>query len=423
MIAAIPGIPYQKVVNAALRKEFGDTVTFKQLAAFGEQHGYMPYYIRQDKDYRAERGVYTIPATDAPLSKFGPLSDSMPFESPVVEDDDTGEPVMSDAEIYGKPKKVARPAFVHKENMTVSEIQARIDKLVDEASLMSVVPDKNPAFVPFGDYEMEKRVIESGNFFPVFVSGLSGNGKTIFPEQACAELGREFINIDITNETDEDDLIGGFRLRNGETVFELGPAPVAMLRGALLVLNELDLGSAKIMCMQRVLEGKPLVVKKLGIIIKPVKGFNVFATANTKGRGDDRGRFIGTGLLNEAFLERFPVTIEQEYPPIEIEAKILAKTYQSLGGVLKATPMTFFDTLAKWADTIRKSYQAGGCEDLISTRRLCHIVKAYKIFGNQDMALTYCIQRFDGKVRDSFVDLYNKICPAKANQPTNVGTL
>lgn len=414
MIAAIPGTPYQKVVNAVLRNEFGATVTHKQLAAFGTLRGYMPYYIRQDKDYRTERGVYAIPADDAPLSKYGPLSDLAPADT---------ESFARCVVAQDEPSGNTRPAFVHTENMTVSEIQKRLDTLVDEASLMSVVPDKNPAFVPFGDYDMEKLVIESGIFFPVFVSGLSGNGKTIFPEQACAELNREFINIDITNETDEDDLVGGFRLRNGETVFELGPAPVAMLRGALLVLNELDLGSPKIMCLQRVLEGKPLVIKKLGIIIKPKAGFNVFATANTKGRGDDRGRFIGTGLLNEAFLERFPVTIEQEYPSVDIETKILAKTYQSLGGVLKATPMTFFDTLAKWADAIRKSYQAGACEDLISTRRLCHIVKAYKIFGDQDKALTYCIQRFDGKVRDSFVDLYNKICPAKANQPTNVGSL
>jgi hypothetical protein len=427
-IVAIEGVPFQKQVNAMLRAKFGATCTYKDLEAFREETGYMPFYIRKDATYRASRGTYNIPDDDAPLSKHGPQSDAVPVLNDVddelvqvdsavavIEDDDEVEPSIH-------PE---RPAFRAEDlkSLTLTDIEQRIEALVAEASLMSIVPDINPAFVPFGDYEMEKEVIASKIFFPMFKSGLSGNGKTMFPEQACAELNREFINIDITCETDEDDLIGGFRLRNGETYFELGPVLVAMLRGALLVCNELDLGSSKIMCMQRVLEGKPVVVKKLGIVIKPKEGFNVIATANTKGRGDDRGRFIGTGLLNEAFLERFPITIEQEYPPIDIETKILAQTYQALGGQLKATPATFFNTLAKWADAIRKSYEAGGCEDLISTRRLCHIVKAYFIFKDQNKALTYCIQRFDSKVRDSFVDFYNKICPAKADQPTNVGSL
>jgi hypothetical protein len=424
-IVAIPGVPLQKQVNAMLRQQFGATCTYKNLTEFHEATGYMATYIRQDPAYKTDtRGVYNIPGDDAPLSRRGP---SRADAAPDVEVDDNTiesvEAVDAAADSVPAPTPVERPSFKHDATMTLTDIEKRIEALVADASAMSVIPDINPAFVPFGDYEMVKRVIESKVFFPVFTSGLSGNGKTMFPEQACAALGREFINIDITCETDEDALMGGFRLRNGETYFELGPVPVAMLRGAILVLNELDLGSNKIMCLQRVLEGKPVVIKQLGIIITPKEGFNAFATANTKGRGDDRGRFIGTGLLNEAFLERFPITVEQEYPSIEIETKILALTYKALGGAMKATPLTFFKTLASWADTIRKSYQAGGCEDLISTRRLCHIVKAYKIFGDQDMALTYCIQRFDGKVRDSFVDLYNKICPAKADQPSNVGTL
>jgi hypothetical protein len=325
-----------------------------------------------------------------------------------------------------KPSNPTALAFKHDKASSASDLEARLRKLAGEASLMSIVPDKNKAFVPFGKYERMKRIVESREFLPVFIAGPTGNGKTTFPEQACAQLGREFINIDITTETDEDDLIGGFRLRNGETYFELGPALVAALRGSVLVLNELDLASPKVMCLQRLLEGKPVVIKKLGIVVKPAPGFTVFATANTKGRGDDSGRYIGTGLLNEAFLRRFKITYEQEYPPVAVEKKILVKTFEQYGGTMNAQILQFFDTLAKWAESIRTSFSKEAVEEQISTRELCSIVHVFKVFGAdrdaQEVALEDCTAHFDGKTRDAFIDLYNKLAP-DTDAPTNVGTL
>ncbi len=317
-------------------------------------------------------------------------------------------------------------SFKHTSDLKSTDLEVRLRKLATEASLLSIVPPKNRAFVPFGKFERIKTIIQSAEFLPVFIAGPTGNGKTTFPEQACSQLGREFINIDITSETDEDDLIGGFRLRNGETYFELGPALVAALRGSVLVLNELDCASPKVMCLQRLLEGKAVVVKKLGISITPAKGFTVFATANTKGRGDDTGRYIGTGLLNEAFLRRFKITYEQEYPPVAVEKKILVKTFESYGGVMNPMILQFFDTLAKWADAIRDSYSKQSVEEQISTRELCSIVHVFKVFGSnedaQAVALEDCTAHFDGKTRDAFIDLYNKLAP-DASAPSNVGTV
>jgi hypothetical protein len=291
------------------------------------------------------------------------------------------------------------------------------------ASGLAVIPAKNPAFVPFGDYDMIASVIESRNFFPVFITGLSGNGKTFGVQQACARLNREFVYCSITTETDEDDLLGGFRLRDGNTVFELGPVPVAMLRGAVILLDEVDKASAKIMCLQAIIDGQPIVIKKLGITIHPAPGFTVFATANTKGRGDETGKFVTSVLLDEAFLERFPITVEQEYPSVTVEKKILAKTFEAVGYEMTPHAVTFFDTLARWAEAIRVTYGEQGIEDVISTRRLCQIVRAYAIFGGDDTkALAYCVNRFDPKVKSAFCDLYNKLAPDAA-APSNVGSL
>jgi hypothetical protein len=302
-------------------------------------------------------------------------------------------------------------------------MMGRLANIAQEASALSTVPDKNPCFVPFGDYDMVRTVIQSRQFFPIFITGLSGYGKTMSVEQACAAEKREYIRANITLETDEDDLLGGFRLKNGSTVFELGPVIVAMLRGAVLLLDEVDLASPKIMCLQPILEGKPITLKKLGITVSPAPGFTVFATANTKGRGSEDGKFIGTGLLNEAFLERFPVTVEQEYPGIVVEKKILAKSFEAMGFKMTEHATTFFDTLSRWAEAIRVTYAEGGIEDLISTRRLVHIVRAYAIFGGDDTkALAFCVNRFDAKVKDAFCDLYNKLAP-DTTAPSNVGSL
>jgi MoxR-like ATPase len=272
---------------------------------------------------------------------------------------------------------------------------------------------------------MVEQVIASGQFFPIYITGPSGNGKTFQVEQACAKLGREYVRCNITMETDEDDLLGGFRLRDGNTVFEPGPAIVAMLRGAILLLDEVDLASAKLLCLQPIMEGKSITLKKLGVTIAPLPGFNVIATANTKGRGDETGNFIGTGLLNEAFLERFPVTVEQEYPSVAVEKKILAKHFVAAGYEMTPHSTTFFDTLARWAEAIRATFAEGGIDGTMSTRRLCHIVKAYAIFSNDPqadaLAIGYCVNRFDAKTKEAFQDLYNKLAPDAAGTPDNAG--
>jgi hypothetical protein len=269
----------------------------------------------------------------------------------------------------------------------------------------NLVPQKDPLFVPFGNFATIKDVLASKLFYPLFITGLSGNGKTFAVEQACAALKREVIRVNFTAETDEDDLIGGFRLVNGETKFFKGPVIKAMERGAVLLLDEIDLGTNKIMCLQSILEGKGYFIKKTGEYIAPAVGFNVVATANTKGKGSSDGRFIGTNILNEAFLERFPVTCEQEYPSVSVEKKIMTKLFEQLG----VTDVEFVEKLVDWADIIRKTFYDGGVDEIISTRRLVHIGKAYKIFGKRDKAIDMCIARFDEDTKLSFRDLYSKI--------------
>ena len=268
-----------------------------------------------------------------------------------------------------------------------------------------LVPVKNNTFVKFGPFTDIKKVIQSKQFYPTFVTGLSGNGKTFGVEQACAQLGRELIRVNITIETDEDDLIGGFRLVNGETVWHNGPVIEALERGAILLLDEIDLASNKILCLQPILEGNGIFLKKIGRFVNPREGFNVVATANTKGKGSDDGRFIGTNVLNEAFLERFPVTFEQEYPPVSVEKKIL-------GGVASqynVTDVKFLDKLVDWGDIIRKTFYDGGIDEIISTRRLVHIVRAYSIFNDKAKAIQVCVNRFDDETKQAFLELYDKV--------------
>ena len=269
----------------------------------------------------------------------------------------------------------------------------------------NLVPVKDDTFVPFGGFADVKNVIKSKQFYPVFITGLSGNGKTFSVEQACAQLGRELIRVNITIETDEDDLIGGFRLVNGETVWHNGPVIEALERGAILLLDEIDLASNKILCLQSVLEGNGVFLKKIGRFVRPTAGFNVFATANTKGKGSDDGRFIGTNVLNEAFLERFPVTFEQSYPSPVTENKILEKIAATLG----VNDADFCKRLVDWGDIIRKTFYDGGIEEIISTRRLVHIIRAYAIFNNKQKAIQVCINRFDDETKQSFLELYDKV--------------
>ena len=272
-------------------------------------------------------------------------------------------------------------------------------------SEQNLVPDTDNTFVKFGPFTDIKKIISSKIFYPTFITGLSGNGKTFGVEQACAQLKRELIRVNITIETDEDDLIGGFRLVNGATVWHNGPVIEALNRGAILLLDEIDLASNKILCLQSILEGKGVFLKKIGKFIKPAKGFNIIATANTKGKGSDDGRFIGTNVLNEAFLERFPVTFEQEYPAPSVENKILTAVAKNLG----VNDADFCKRLVDWGDIIRKTFYDGGVEDIISTRRLVHIVRAYSIFNNKAKAIQVCVNRFDDETKQSFLELYDKV--------------
>ena len=268
------------------------------------------------------------------------------------------------------------------------------------AVVQNLIPEKDDSFVKFGNFGDLKKIIQSRVFYPTFITGLSGNGKTFSVEQACAQLGRELIRVNITIETDEDDLIGGFRLVDGATVWHNGPVIEALERGAVLLLDEVDLASNKILCLQSILEGNGVFLKKIGKFVRPSAGFNVIATANTKGKGSDDGRFIGTNVLNEAFLERFPVTFEQEYPTTATETKILNKLCDD---------ENFCKRLADWADIIRKTFYDGGIEEIISTRRLVHIVKAYSIFGDKAKAIQVCVNRFDDETKQAFLELYDKV--------------
>jgi hypothetical protein len=292
----------------------------------------------------------------------------------------------------------------------IQKTQQILEKTVESATQkQNLIPDIDPTFVKFGQFPDLKKVIASKLFYPVFITGMSGNGKTFGVEQAAAATGRELIRVNITVETDEDDLIGGFRLVNGETVWHNGAVIEALERGAILLLDEIDLASNKIMCLQSILEGKGVFLKKIGKYIKPSVGFNVIATANTKGKGSDDGRFIGTNVLNEAFLERFPVTFEQEYPTVKTEIKILTALSESLKIPMIGEHVEFIKHLCDWSDIVRRTFKEGGVDEIISTRRLTHIIRAYSIFGNKEKSVQICLNRFDEETKESFWSLYTKL--------------
>ncbi len=366
---------------AEAAKRFGEVVTRQQLVTLSEETGGKRQFWLEADQYRVGRGKYQLPLQEFNVDMAGlALVKSEPIKAP--------------------------------SSMPISEpIKAPVAKAVAKMSSVArmqegaIIPKVNPLYVPFGFFDNMKRIVASKKFYPVFVSGLSGNGKTFMVEQSCAQLKVECLRVNISPETDEDDLIGGFRLIDGETKWFDGPVVQAMKSGAVLILDEIDRGSNKLMCLQGVLEGKGLFVKKTGEFVEPVTGFNVIATANTKGKGDETGRYMAATILDDAFLERFPITVEQEYPDTKVETKILTKLFASLGINDKA----FAENLVKWADIIRKTFEEGAIDELISTRRLSHIAEAYTIFNDKMEAIKYCINRFDGETKTAFLDLYSKI--------------
>ena len=348
-------------------KEYGDIkeITRSQLVKVEKKHKVaFPQWLVANKDLKIKKGLFKMPSgSDTDVSKTTTM------------------------------EKVVTPETKKEAAYVVSSLTG------------DITPTKDKNFVSFGNYPDVKSIIKSNRFYPVFITGLSGNGKTMSVTQACADLKRELIRVNITIETDEDDLLGGFRLKDGQTVWSNGPIIEAMERGAVLLLDEIDLASNKIMCLQPVLEGSGIFVKKINKWVKPKQGFNVIATANTKGQGSEDGKFIGTNVLNEAFLERFPVTFEQKYPSVKIENKILNNTLKSYG----KSDVKFIDKLTTWADVIRKTYFDGGVDEIISTRRLVHITQAYAIFNNKMKAIEMCTNRFDDDTKNSFVELYTKV--------------
>ena len=277
------------------------------------------------------------------------------------------------------------------------------------------VPNFDDTFVAWGNFTELLKIVRSRMFYPTFVSGLSGNGKTFMIEQACAKLKREYVRVQISPETDEDDLIGGFRLIKGETVFQKGPVIKAMEAGAILMIDEIDRGTNKIMCLQGVLEGKPVLIKKTGQVIEPKEGFNIIATANTKGKGSEDGRYSAAGIIDDAFLERFTITLEQTFPTMPTEEKIVMKHMKKF----EVMDEEFAKLLVGWADAIRKTFYDEGIDEVISTRRLCHIVQTFSIFGKRDKAIALCVNRFDEDTKAAFIDLYEKV-DATINAPEEI---
>ena len=303
-------------------------------------------------------------------------------------------------ENYGAVAEVANTPSVEVVNIPSTGVGMNV---LDDN--VSVIPSQIENYVPFGHFTDLKKILQSGIFFPVFITGLSGNGKTLMVEQICAKLKKELFRVNITIETDEDDLIGSNTLVNGNIMFREGPVLKAMRKGAVLLIDEVDLASNKIMCLQSILEGKGYLIKKTGEYVEPADGFTICATANTKGKGSEDGRFIGTNILNEAFLERFAITLEQEYPPVKTEQKIIKKDFELLG----VSDDEFAEKLVDWADVIRKSFYEGAVDEVISTRRLVHIAKAFSMFNDKLKSIEVCLARFDDDTKAAFLDLYTKV--------------
>lgn len=367
-------------LNALVARYAGRQVTRKHIKSICKSEKIsFPYWYIKRNDLKIRHGVYSVPSSvegfvfpsisekkerKAKIKRFVPLAQVQPQPSPTI---DSAQYAVALAE--------------------------------------SFVPRHDPLYVKFGYYKDLKAIIDTGRFYPVFISGLSGNGKTFMVEQVCAELGRDLFRVNITVETDEDDLLGGFRLIDGCTKWFDGPVVKAMKAGAVLLLDEVDLASTKILCLQPVLEGKGIFLKKINQFIHPAPGFTVISTANTKGQGSDTGKFVGANLLNEAFLERFPITFEQDYPSASVEGNILSKVLESFN----IEDSVYVQLLTTWAELIRRTYKEEAVTEVISTRRLVHICNAYAIFGDKKKALELCLNRFDETVKESFTELYNTL--------------
>ena len=370
---------------AAVAKELGKVNTISRAEVVHIMKKYKlkdPLWLTKNDAVRVGRGMYSL--TDVPVAAV---------KSSKTADIASSVPVVAMDEVAN-----------------ISEMQMAAAAVVPlhavENRGIDLVPTKASGYVPFGHFPDVRMIVKSRKFYPTYITGLSGNGKTMMIEQICAQEGRELVRANITKETDEDDLIGGFRLSDGKTVWQNGPVIVAMERGAILLLDEVDLGDAKLMCLQPILEGKPVYLKKINRVVTPAPGFNILATANTKGKGSDDGRFIGTNVMNEAFLERFSITFEQEYPSTKTEAKILNNVLKTSG----IEDKDFADKLVNWADMIRKAFYDGAVSDIISTRRLVHICEAYAIFGqDREKAIKLCLNRFDVDTKTGFFDLYAKL--------------
>lgn len=346
-----------------------------------------PSWITSDTARRLDRGVFDVP-------ELGDHNDAPASVTPKA--------------VPSKTAKVSKPAPDAPDAPTLKTMASTVETVSGNQTFQlaggSMVPDRSKIFVATKNFKDFRTIIKSERFFPVFITGLSGNGKTFQVEQVCAQLKRELFRCNITKQTDEDDLLGGFRLVDGETVWQNGPVVEAMLRGAVLLLDEVDLASANIMCLQPVLEGKGIFLKKISKWITPADGFQVVATANTKGKGSDDGQFMGTNVLNEAFLDRFPFTFEQEYPTESQEKKILGNVQKTVG----LDDPDFSACLVKWAWCVRDAFKEGAVEEIITTRRLVRITEAFSIFGDKRKAIDGCISRFDDDTREAFVQLYEK---------------
>ena len=358
--------PSTEVILKELVKRYPDQTEFRkqQIVDVGQSFGYKgkDYGPIFDADNRVKIGTYDLAGLIVPL------------------------------------QREATPAVV----ASIPREAAQMQSIVNEEKTFATT---DSTFVPWGNYHDIVKIIKSGMFYPTYISGLSGNGKTFMVEQACAKLGKEFIRVQINPETDEDDLLGGFRLINGETVFAKGPVLKAMENGAILLLDEIDRATNKIMCLQGILEGKPVLVKKTGEVVQPAEGFNVIATANTKGKGSEDGRFTAASIIDDAFLERFTISVDQQFPSLNIEKKIVLKHMAKYDAI----DSDFADKLVTWADIIRKTFYDDGVDEVISTRRLCHIVQTFSIFNKRDKAIDLCISRFDSDTKEAFLDLYSKV--------------
>jgi len=360
----------QKFINALVATG-QDTVTLDEIKEVASSVGVAhPYWFTNDTDNKVKRGVYRVPGA-----------------------------------VKSQPAVAAETINMQAQVIEMPTTKNRIASVVTDLELEDIVPQVYKNYVPFGHFDDLISILGSNQFYPIFITGHSGNGKTMSVEQACAKLKRKFVCVSMTPETDESDLFGNYVLINGQMEWRDGPVTVAARQGAVLCIDEIDYGAQNLSSLQRVLEGKPFLLKKKNELIKPAEGFTVVATANTKGKGSDDGRYMFTNILNEAFLERFLNTYEQEWPTAKIEQKIIKKELVSLG----RPDDEFAEKLVTWAEVIRKTFEQGGCDEVISTRRLVHIAKTYSVFGDRMKAIALCLNRFDEDTKMSFSDLYTKV--------------